>query len=85
MANRFRSFSTAVDTVFSNTFQRTGQVFYAWPNAILAPPNAVPVCRFYAPSPLIDSHFYTPFASECQYVIAHDSGTWVPAGESQSS
>ncbi len=66
-----------VDTVFSNTFQRTGQVFYAWPNAALAPPNAVPVCRFYAPSPLIDSHFYTPFASECQYVITHDAGTWV--------
>lgn len=66
-----------VDTTFSNTFQRTGQVFYAWPNAVLAPPNAVPVCRFYAPSPLIDSHFYTPFASECQYVITHDAGTWV--------
>ncbi len=66
-----------VDTVFSNTFQRTSQVFYAWPNAAVAPPNAVPVCRFYAPSPLIDSHFYTPFASECQYVITHDAGTWV--------
>jgi serine protease len=66
-----------VDTTYSNTFQRTGQVFYAWPSAASAPPNAVPVCRFYAPSPLIDSHFYTPFASECQFVIAHDAGTWV--------
>jgi serine protease len=66
-----------VDTVLSGIFQRTGQVFYAWTDPALAPPNAVPVCRFYSPLPLIDSHFYTALASECQYVISHWPGTWI--------
>ena len=35
------------------------------------------MCRFYSPLPLIDSHFYTALASECQYVIANWPGTWI--------
>jgi serine protease len=65
-----------VDTTLSGIFQRTGEVFYAWVDPALAPSNAVPVCRFYSELPLIDSHFYTAIASECQYVISHWAGTW---------
>jgi serine protease len=66
-----------VDTQLSPTFQRTGEVFYAWLDPTLAPPNAVPVCRFYSPLPLIDSHFYTALASECQFVFANYPGIWI--------
>ena len=66
-----------VDTQLSGVFERTGEVFYAWVDPTLAPPNAVPVCRFYSPLPLIDSHFFTASASECQFVIAHWAGTWI--------
>jgi len=66
-----------VDTQLSPTFQRTGEVFYAWVDPTLAPPNAVPVCRFYSPLPLIDSHFYTALDSECQFVFAHYPGVWI--------
>ena len=55
-----------VDTVLKNTWQRTGELFYAWVDPVLAPLNAVPVCRFYSPDPLIDSHYYTASATECQ-------------------
>ncbi|HKW79591.1 MAG TPA: S8 family serine peptidase [Casimicrobiaceae bacterium] len=65
-----------VDAALAGTFQRTGEVFYAWLDPAKAPPNAVPVCRFYSPLPLIDSHFYTAFANECDYVIAHYPGVW---------
>lgn len=67
-----------VDMVLFPTFQRTGEVFFAWLDPARAPPNTPlqPVCRFYSPLPLIDSHFYTAITSECQYVIAHWPGTW---------
>lgn len=45
-------------------WKRTGQSFAAWPDAQLAPPQAVPVCRFYAKGP--NSHFYTADPAECQ-------------------
>jgi serine protease len=64
------------DTVLSGTFQRTGELFYAWTNPALAPNTAKPVCRFYSRLPLIDSHFYTAIASECQYVLTHEASTW---------
>ena len=64
------------DSTLSRTFQRTGEVFYAWATRELAPANAKPVCRFYSRLPLIDSHFYTAIASECQYVQTHWAGTW---------
>ena len=58
-------------------FQRTGEVFFAWVDPALAPANAVPVCRFFSPLPLIDSHFYTASASECLFVQMRWPGTWV--------
>jgi subtilisin family serine protease len=64
-----------IDLALSNTFQRTGELFFAWTDPALAPLNAVPVCRFYAGG-LIDSHYYTAEASECQYIIAHLSAVW---------
>jgi len=45
-------------------WKRTGQSFAAWTEARLAPPQAVPVCRFYAKGP--NSHFYTADPAECQ-------------------
>ena len=45
--------------------------------ACLPPANAQPVCRFYSPLPLIDSHFYTASASECLFVQMRWPGTWV--------
>jgi serine protease len=66
-----------VDNNLAGTFQRTGELFYAWLDPSLAPPDAVPVCRFYSPLPLIDSHFYTAFADECNFVISHWLNVWL--------
>ena len=65
-----------VDAVLKNTFQRTGEVFYAWVDPLVAPLTAVPVCRFYSPDPLIDAHYYTASAAECQFIIARWPGIW---------
>jgi serine protease len=65
-----------VDVVLKNVWQRTGELFYAWTDPILAPLNAVPVCRFYSSAPLIDSHYYTASATECQFIIARWPGVW---------
>jgi hypothetical protein len=47
-------------------WKRTGQQFKAWLRPGDAPPNAKPVCRFYARGP--NSHFYTGHAEDCQYL-----------------
>ena len=49
------------DTILASVYQRTGEVFYAWSDPALAPPDAPlqPVCRFSNPSPLIDSFMFT--------------------------
>ena len=73
--------ANAAEIAFIDTylpgFQRTGEVFFAWIDPALAPANAQPVCRFYSPLPLIDSHFYTASASECLFVQMRWPGTWV--------
>jgi serine protease len=66
-----------VDNNLAGTFQRTGELFYAWLDPSLAPLDAVPVCRFYSPLPLIDSHFFTAFADECNFVISHWANVWL--------
>ncbi len=66
-----------VDAVLKNTFQRTGELFYAWVDPVLAPLTAVPVCRFYSPNPLIDAHYYTASAAECQFIVARWPGIWI--------
>jgi serine protease len=65
-----------VDTVLSNVFQRTGELFYAWTDPVLAPLIAQPVCRFYAGG-FIASNYYTASPSECQFIIARWAGTWM--------
>jgi len=67
--------TTFVDTVLGATFQRTGEVFYAWTDPVQAPINAQPVCRFYAGG-LISSHYFTASAAECQFMIAQYAGAW---------
>jgi subtilisin family serine protease len=64
-----------VDAVLK-TFQRTGEFFYAWVDPVLAPLTAVPVCRFYGSPALIDAHYYTASAAECQFIIARWPGIW---------
>jgi hypothetical protein len=73
--------ANAAEIAFIDTylpgFQRTGEVFFAWIDPALAPANAQPVCRFYSPLALIDSHFYTASAGECLFVQMRWPGTWV--------
>jgi len=64
-----------VDSVLAGTFQRTGELFYAWVDPQLAPAGAVPVCRFSAAG-LIDSHYFTADAAECQFMLTHYPGIW---------
>jgi subtilisin family serine protease len=64
-----------IDLVLANVFQRTGELFFAWTDPMLAPLNAVPVCRFYAGGE-IDSHYYTANAAECKFIIARWPGIW---------
>jgi hypothetical protein len=64
-----------VDAALASIFQRTGELFYAWVDPLLAPLGAVPVCRFYAGA-LIDSHYYTSSASECQFIQSQYAGIW---------
>lgn len=45
-------------------WKRTGHTFKAWLRMGDAPPNAAPVCRFYASGP--NSHFYTSDRGECE-------------------
>jgi serine protease len=66
-----------IDRFLSGTFQRTGLYFYAYLNALLAPPGVQPVCRFYADANVqINSHYYTADAAECAFVQARWPGTW---------
>jgi len=64
-----------IDSVLYGSFQRTGLYFYAYLSPIIAPPGSRPVCRFFAGG-LINSHFFTASASECNFVFTHWPGTW---------
>ena len=56
-------------------YQRTGAVFFAYRDPFLAPPGVRPVCRFKAEG-IIQSHFFTASAEECQFVQTRWAGTW---------
>ena len=79
---------------FGGAWKRTGDTFKVWPSS--GTPAAVPTCRFFstafAPK---SSHFYTPFANECEirkadpgwqyeaiafYVQLTDANGFCPAG-----
>ena len=67
----------ALDAAVDGPFVRTGYFFYAYPGAAAAPTNAQPVCRFYADATvLIDSHYFSADAAECQYVRDRWPGIW---------
>jgi hypothetical protein len=55
---------TMLDNGGQGGWKRTGQTFHAWLKSTEAPPQASPVCRFYASGP--NSHFYTADAGECE-------------------
>ncbi len=66
-----------IDRFLGGIFQRTGLYFYAYLNALLAPPGVQPVCRFYADANVqINSHYYTADAAECAFVQARWPGIW---------
>lgn len=54
-----------------NGWKRTGHTFKGWLRSIDAPPNAKPVCRFYARGP--NSHFYTADPGECERIKAMEA------------
>ena len=64
-----------IDVSLQSIFQRTGEIFYAWVDPVLAPMTALPMCRFYAGG-LINSHYFTANASECQFILNNYAGTW---------
>lgn len=64
-----------VDIYLRGVYERTGSVFFAYPASLFAPPAVQPVCRFFAGG-LIDSHFFTANAAECQFVLQRWPGTW---------
>ncbi len=67
-----------IDTYLRGAFQRTGYLFYAYLDPLLAPPSALPVCRFYAGAEvLINSHYFTANAVDCQFVQARWPGIWI--------
>jgi serine protease len=55
-----------LDAGSQGDWKRTGQSFHAWLRKEDAPPNAEPVCRFYAAGP--NSHFYTADPAECTWL-----------------
>jgi lysyl endopeptidase len=55
---------------------RTGLRFLVYSNPALAPPGAMPVCRFYVLPQFGNSHFYSADPSECTQVQAKFSGQW---------
>lgn len=61
-----------LDAGGNGNWKRTGQQFRAWSHPADAPPNAVPVCRFYAKGP--NSHFYTGDARECESLRRLEEG-----------
>ncbi len=58
----------ALDSGAQPGWQRTGWQFKAWLYPEDAPPQAQPVCRFYATGP--NSHFYTADPGECAWLRA---------------
>jgi hypothetical protein len=71
----------ALDAGQQGRWKRTGQSFAAWPSASLAPPQAKPVCRFYAKGP--NSHFYTADPAECEQLKQIEAAQRAQAGSGE--
>lgn len=57
-----------LDTGHPRGWQRTGHYFRALDADVERGLITVPVCRYYLPPPLGDTHFYSAFAEECEAV-----------------
>jgi subtilisin family serine protease len=66
---------TYYDTVMAGVFQRTGEVFFAYPSQAAAPIGAQPVCR-YSAGGLINSNFWSANATECATVGRDIADGW---------
>jgi lysyl endopeptidase len=56
---------------------RTGLRFLAYTDPSVAPAGAQPVCRFYVPPGLGDTHFLSAWPQECADTVARFGSTWV--------
>jgi lysyl endopeptidase len=56
---------------------RTGLTFLAYTDAASAPADANPVCRFYVPPEVGDSHFYSADPAECAATASNFAGSWI--------
>ncbi len=58
---------------------RTGQTIGVFPFAFPPnrPANVVDVCRLYAPSPSLDTHFYSALVSECATLANAAQSDWI--------
>ena len=56
---------------------RTGLRFLAYTDPTVAPAGVQPVCRFYAPPGLGDTHFLSASPQECADTLARFGSTWV--------
>ena len=66
-----------LDAAVGGAFERTGYFFYAWIDPRRRRAGARPVCRFYADANvLINSHFFSADAAECQFVRDRWPGIW---------
>ncbi len=79
------------DTVMAGVFERTGGVFYAYPNGIVAPSGSYPVCR-YAAGGLINSNFYSAYPGECEalaennaWYLQTSAAFWIPLANASGS
>jgi len=61
---------SALDSGAYGVWKRTGQSFHAWTRLADASPDALPVCRFYAP--IHNSHFFTADPIECDALKAQE-------------
>jgi hypothetical protein len=70
---------TRLDSGQTPGWTRTGQTIGVFPFAYGSsrPTNVVDVCRLYAPSPSLDTHFYSALVSECAILANAASGDWI--------
>jgi hypothetical protein len=66
-----------LDTGVLSGWVRTGLRFLAYTDPALAPPEAMPVCRFYMRPEVGNSHFYSASPAECAAAAAKFSASWI--------
>ncbi len=68
---------SALDSGTPPGWVRTGLRFLAYTDPSVAPAGSQPVCRFYVPPGLGDTHFLSASPQECADTLARYGGTWI--------